>query len=96
MHYDFIAIPHDEMPQAVDPLFQHFGTTYASEADKTASMWPAIPDDLLNDRPHEKISAGSPNSAVSPDLRLQPSSLRASRSGPPVQSPGSPTASPAR
>ena len=42
------AIPDAEVPQAVDPLFQHVLTTYASETNKTVSMWRAIPDDLLD------------------------------------------------
>ena len=45
MHYDFIAIPDAEIPQAVEPVFQHVVTTYASEANKTVSMWRAVPDD---------------------------------------------------
>ena len=31
-------------------------TTYASETNKTASMWRAVPDDLLDFRPHEKMN----------------------------------------
>ena len=40
MHYDFIAIPDADVPQAVDATFQHILQTYASEANKTASVWP--------------------------------------------------------
>ena len=47
MHYDFVAIPDAEVPRAVDPTFQHIIQTYASEANKTVSMWLAVPDDLL-------------------------------------------------
>lgn len=54
MKYDFIAIPDEEVPLARDSLFQHLVTTYASETNKTASIWRAIPDDLLGFRPHEK------------------------------------------
>jgi uncharacterized damage-inducible protein DinB len=54
MHYEFVAIPDDQVPQSADSLFQHVVTTYASETNKTASMWRAIPQDLLDDRPHEK------------------------------------------
>src|ERR1043165_7783142 len=57
MHYDFIAIPGAEVPQAVEPIFQHVVTTYASEANKTVSMWRAVPDDLLDFRPHEKTNS---------------------------------------
>ena len=57
MHYDHIAIPDADVPQAVDPIFQHVVTTYASEANKTASMWRAIPDDVLDFKPHEKTNS---------------------------------------
>ena len=56
MTYDFIAIPDEDVPQAADPLFQHLVVTYASETNKTASMWRAIPDDLLDFKPHEKVN----------------------------------------
>ena len=56
MRYDFIAIPDQDVPQARDPLFQHLVTTYASETNKTASMWRAIPDDLLDFKPQEKVN----------------------------------------
>ena len=56
MTYDFIAIPDEDVPQAADPLFQHLVATYVSETNKTASMWRAIPDDLLNFKPHEKVN----------------------------------------
>jgi uncharacterized damage-inducible protein DinB len=56
MRYEFIAIPDEEVPRAIDPLFQHLVTTYASETNKTASIWRAIPDELLDFRPHEKTN----------------------------------------
>jgi uncharacterized damage-inducible protein DinB len=56
MQYDFIAIPDAEIPQAVEPVFQHVVQTYASEANKTASVWRAVPDDLLDFKPHEKTN----------------------------------------
>ena len=56
MHYDFIAIPDADVPQAVEPIFQHVVTTYASEANKTASVWRAVPDALLDFKPHEKTN----------------------------------------
>ena len=56
MNYDFIAIPDQDVPQATDPLFQHLVATYVSETNKTASMWRAIPDDLLDFKPHEKVN----------------------------------------
>src|SRR5579872_3696888 len=56
MYYDFIAIPDADVPQAVEPVFQHLVTTYASEANKTVSMWRAVPDGLLDFKPHEKTN----------------------------------------
>ena len=56
MTYDFISIPDQDVPHATDPLFQHLVVTYASETNKTASMWRAIPDDLLDFKPHEKVN----------------------------------------
>jgi len=56
MHYDFIAIPDQEIPLAAEPVFQHLVTTYVSETNKTASMWKGVPDHLLDDRPHEKVN----------------------------------------
>src|SRR5262245_65944945 len=56
MHYDFIAIPDSEVPQAVDSTFQHAVTIYASEANKTVSVWRAVPDELLDFKPHEKTN----------------------------------------
>src|SRR5450631_3352703 len=56
MNYEFVAIPDAEIPLAVDPIFQHVVTTYVSEANKTASMWRAVPDDLLDFKPHEKTN----------------------------------------
>lgn len=57
MRYDWTAIPDSDIPAAVDPLFQHVVTTYVSETNKTASMWKAIPDDLLDFAPHEKCNS---------------------------------------
>src|SRR3954469_24248822 len=56
MHYDFTAIPDADVPQAVDPTFQHVLTTYASETNKTASVWRVVPDILLDFKPHEKTN----------------------------------------
>src|SRR5918997_1334594 len=56
MHYDYIAIPDAEVPQAVEPGFQHVLTTYASEVNKTVSVWRAVPDDLLDFKPHAKVN----------------------------------------
>src|SRR5262249_60841142 len=56
MYYDFIAIPDADVPQAVDPTFQHVLTTYASETNKTVSVWRAGPDSLLDFKPHERTN----------------------------------------
>ncbi len=56
MHYDHIAIPDAEIPQAAEPAFQHALVTYASEANKTAAVWRAVPDTLLDFKPHEKVN----------------------------------------
>ncbi len=56
MHYDYIAIPDEEIPRAVEPIFQHVVTTYVSEANKTASVWRAVPEAILDFKPHEKVN----------------------------------------
>jgi uncharacterized damage-inducible protein DinB len=56
MRYDWIAIPDGDVPAANDPLFQHVVETYASETNKTASMWRAVPEALLDYRPHDKCN----------------------------------------
>jgi uncharacterized damage-inducible protein DinB len=56
MQYDWVAIPDAEVPATADPRFRHVVETYASETNKTASMWRAIPDALLDFRPHEKCN----------------------------------------
>jgi hypothetical protein len=38
MHYDCIAILDADVPQAVEAIFQHVLTTYASETNKTVSV----------------------------------------------------------
>lgn len=57
MHYDFIAIPDSDLPQAREPLLAHMVSTYASETNKTASMWRATPDELLDFSPHEQTNS---------------------------------------
>jgi uncharacterized damage-inducible protein DinB len=56
MQYDFTAIPDAEIPKAIEPIFQHVVTTYTSEANKTVSMWRAVPCELLDFKPHEKTN----------------------------------------
>jgi len=52
-----ISIGNDEMPRASDPLFQHLLDTYASETNKTASVWSEITDQSLEFRPHPRSSS---------------------------------------
>lgn len=56
MHYDYTAIPDNELPAGVEPAFRHTIATYASEVNKTVSMWRAVPDKLLDFKPHEKTN----------------------------------------
>ena len=56
MKYDFIAIPDADVPQAVDSSFQHAVIIYASEANKTVSVWRAVPNDSLDFKPHDKTN----------------------------------------
>jgi uncharacterized damage-inducible protein DinB len=56
MRYEYVAIPDEDVPVAADPTFRHLVTTYAGETNKTVSMWRAIPDDLLDYKPHEKTN----------------------------------------
>jgi uncharacterized damage-inducible protein DinB len=56
MNYDYIAIPDSEVPAAVEPVFQHLVTTYASEVNKTVGVWRAVADGKLDFRPHEKVN----------------------------------------
>jgi hypothetical protein len=58
MHYAFTAIPDADVPRAADPTFQHVLQTYASETNKTASVWRAVPDDLLDFRRFEWVLPG--------------------------------------
>src|SRR5437764_10650402 len=55
MHYDFIAIPEQDVPAAADPTFQHALDTYVSETNKTASVWRAVPDEQLDFKPHDRV-----------------------------------------
>src|SRR5262249_20162466 len=56
MNYDSTAIPDADVPQAAEPIFQNVLSTYASEANKTVSVWRAVPDDLLDFKPHDKTN----------------------------------------
>jgi uncharacterized damage-inducible protein DinB len=56
MHYEYVAISDPEVPQAADPVFAHVVVTYASETNKTAGVWRAVPEALLDFKPHEKTN----------------------------------------
>src|SRR5262249_52434473 len=56
MNHDFTAIPDADIPWAIEPAFRHVVTTCASEANKTVGMWRAVPDGLLDFRPHAKTN----------------------------------------
>ena len=56
MQYDFVAIRDSEIPVASAPEFDHLVQTYVSETNKTASMWKAIPAELIDFSPHEKTN----------------------------------------
>jgi uncharacterized damage-inducible protein DinB len=56
MHYDFIAIPDQEVPRAANAIFQHLLDTYASETDKVISVWRSFAQEDLGFRPHPKSS----------------------------------------
>ena len=56
MRYEFVAIPDADVPPAADPAFRHLLDTYASETNKTASVWRAVPDDRLDYRPHDRVN----------------------------------------
>jgi len=57
MRYDWVAIASEDVPVALEKDYQHLIDTYASETNKTASMWRAIPENHLDFRPHEKCNS---------------------------------------
>ncbi len=54
MDYPAVEIADSEIPRTRDPLFQHLLDSYASETNKTASIWRELRDDQLGFRPHRK------------------------------------------
>jgi uncharacterized damage-inducible protein DinB len=56
MTYDRVEVPAAVVPRAVVPAFQHLVDVYASEINKTASVWRAFGDGDLEWRPHPKSS----------------------------------------
>lgn len=57
MEYPREFIPEAEVPRARIPLLQHLVDTYASETNKTASVWSELRDDQLEYRPHGRSSS---------------------------------------
>ncbi len=56
MTYEFTAIPDADVPRAALPLLQHALDTYASETNKTVSVWRVFTDADLGWRPHRRSS----------------------------------------
>ena len=54
MDYSSTAIADPEIPRATAAVFQHVLDTYASETNKTASVWRELRDDQLGFRPHPR------------------------------------------
>lgn len=54
---DAIAIPESLIPRAILRIFQHVLDTYASETNKTASVWRRFSDADFAYRPHPRSSA---------------------------------------
>jgi uncharacterized damage-inducible protein DinB len=55
--YPVHTIETRDIPRAADPSRQHLVDTYASEINKTASVWRAFDDGVLQYRPHAKSTA---------------------------------------
>ena len=56
MNYQRTELPADRVPRAEAPAFQHVLDTYASETNKTASVWRTFTDADLGWRPHPRSS----------------------------------------
>ena len=56
MKYDRVFISDQEVPRSPTPVFQHIVDTYASETNKTASVWQAFTPSDLKWRPHPRSS----------------------------------------
>jgi uncharacterized damage-inducible protein DinB len=57
VHYERVDIPDRQVPRAVAPVFQHLLDTYASETNKTASVWRLFTAADLVWRPHPRSSS---------------------------------------
>ena len=56
MDYPVRDLAEPDIARATHPLFQHLLDTYASETNKTASVWRELRDNQLEFRPHPKSS----------------------------------------
>src|SRR5271165_4153688 len=56
MSYPNSAIHPSDIPQAVNPVFQHLLDTYASETNKVVAVWRCFDPADLTYRPHPKSS----------------------------------------
>src|SRR3954465_11980071 len=56
-NYSSPVIDSADVPRANDPTYQHLLDIYASEINKTASVWRGFDDGVLAYRPHAKSSA---------------------------------------
>jgi uncharacterized damage-inducible protein DinB len=56
MQYEHHFLEDAAVPRAAHPIFQHLLDTYASETNKTASLWSELGDDQLGFRPHARSS----------------------------------------
>ncbi len=54
MEYPREYIARRDVPAAVVPLLRHLPDTYASETNKTASVWSELGDHQLDFRPHQR------------------------------------------
>src|SRR3954464_3755992 len=57
--YSFRAIDAADIPRAAEPADQHVVDVYASEDNKTASVWPAFAAATLDFKPHPKSTTVS-------------------------------------
>jgi uncharacterized damage-inducible protein DinB len=56
VHYDRIDISDERVPRAAAPVFQHTLDTYASETNKTASIWRSFTAEDFAWKPHARSS----------------------------------------
>jgi uncharacterized damage-inducible protein DinB len=57
MQYTREFIAPSEIPRANQPIFQHLLDTYASETNKTGSIWTEVPNNQMEFRPHPRSSS---------------------------------------